>query len=111
MPLDATVTPSKQFAKTNDPVTVDKLNLLGTPTVSVSGDLAQLDDVSSSAPANGQPFVYNSGTGRWGPGLVAVAYLGGGSPNGSLFLRGDGTWADPGTTSTAERLYLNSHLY
>lgn len=111
MALDVVVAPSKQFAATNDDVTVAKLNLLGVPAVSVSGDLSQLDDVASTAPANGQPLVYDTGNSQWAPGYVAVGYLAGGSPNTSYFLRGDGQWADPSTTSSAEKIFQNMNHY
>ena len=111
MALDATVTPSKQFATTNDDITVPKLNLLGQPTVSVTGVLNQLTNVATTAPSNGHPLVYNTSTSKWGPGLVAVAYLGGGNPISNYFLRGDGSWADPATTSSAEKLFQNWNHY
>jgi hypothetical protein len=111
MALDATLTPGKQFAATNDDITVPKLNLLGTPTVTVSGDLNQLDNVATTAPSNTQPLVWNSSTSKWGPGQVGVAYLGNGSPTGNLFLRADGNWSDPTSSNVAINLYLNSHLF
>jgi len=110
MALDATVTPSKQFAQTNDDITVAKLNLLGQPTVSVTGNLNQLTNVATTAPSNGQPLVYNSGTSKWGPGTMSVSYIGNGSPVTSFFLRGDGAWADPGTITVADKLYQNTNL-
>jgi len=109
--LDVTVIPSKQFSLTGDEVTNPKLNLLGTPTVQVSGNLAQLLNVSASAPSDGHPLVFSTGSGLWGPGFVNVAYLGSGSPSATNFLRGDGTWASPATTTVADKLYMNKHLY
>jgi hypothetical protein len=111
MSLDVTVAPSKQFAATNDDITVAKLNLLGVPTVSVTGDLSQLDNVSTASPANGQPLVWDSANSYWEPGQVAVAYLGGGSPVTTFFLRGDGAWANPQTSSPADQVFQNTNFY
>lgn len=109
--LTATVTPSKQFANSGDELSVAKLNLLGQPTVSVSGTLANLTNVSATAGSNGQPLVWVSATGLWTPGQVGIAYVGNGSPNTSLFLRGDGNWADPTSSQAGNNLYLNQNLF
>ena len=80
MGLNATVTPSKVWAQSGDPITIAKLNLTANPVVAVDGNLNQLNNVSNASPGNAQPLVYNTSTQKWEPGIVAVAYLGAGNP-------------------------------
>lgn len=86
--------------------------------------LADATDVAATAPTDGQPLVYDTGTSKWGPAtltasdvgaqaadadLTGLAGLGNGvpvrasgtwglvsgTPDGSKFLRDDNTWATP----------------
>jgi hypothetical protein len=86
MALTATVTPGHQFADT-DPLTPANVNLLGNPTVAVTGNLSAISDVASTTPANGQPLVYNTGTSKWGPGTPATSYSGSSVPQLAKDLR------------------------
>jgi hypothetical protein len=75
MALTVTVT-AFQLSTTED-WTSAKFNQGFNPTISVSGALSDLSNVSTSAPANGQPLVYNTGTSKWEPGTVLGSYVGG----------------------------------
>jgi hypothetical protein len=70
-----TWTPGYQLAP-GELITNDIFNLGMQGTGAISGVLADLTNVSTTAPvATGQALVWNVGTGKWEPGVVAAAYL------------------------------------
>lgn len=75
MPLTVTLTP--YTLAPNALVTPPEINLVGQPTLEVSGVLKDLDNVATTAPAHGQPLVYDSATSKWGPGEISSDYAGG----------------------------------
>lgn len=70
------VVPGHQYVP-GELVDYDKENLLGQPTITVTGTLDSLGNVDPTAgTVQGQPFIFNTGSGKWGPGgLVARQFL------------------------------------
>jgi len=66
MAFDVTLTPNQLAA--DAVLDIAGLNLLGTPTVAVTGPLAGADDVDPAAPENGQALVWNATSELWEPG-------------------------------------------
>lgn len=90
MPLTVTLTPGKQFSA-SEALDIDKLNLLGQPTLSVTGSLTDLTGVSISAPTSGQVLTFD-GT-NWTssdiPGLIGFIT---GDLKASLVSRAPSGW-------------------
>jgi len=126
-----TITPGYDFPP-GVPIGLDELRAAASPTVSLTGGLADLDDVSATAATvTGQALVWNQTAGAWEPsgtikvrgidlGLMTGAStsndgVGGAVPtplkaNVADFLRGDGQWATPSITGAAGNnlfLYFN----
>src|ERR1051326_5018030 len=117
--LTVVVTPGYDFPP-GVPVGLDELRAAARPTVSVSGGLSSLNDVSgTAATVTGQALVWNAATGKWEPsgttkvrgidlGLMVGATttndgVAGAVPtplkaNVTQFLRGDGQGAPPPLT-------------
>lgn len=72
MAFTVTVTPN-QLAP-DAVLEIAPLNALGTPTVGVTGALAACDDVAATAPAEGQPLVWDATAAKWKPGIVGALY-------------------------------------
>jgi hypothetical protein len=126
MPLTVTVTRGYTFQQ-DQLLDYSLLNLLGTPTITVTGALADLSNITLTSVQTGQALVWDSGTSKWINGSVAAAYLGvmtgatsgddgakGAVPAPSAgdqakYLAGDGTWQTLPTapSATASNLYLH----
>lgn len=114
-----TVTPGTQLAP-GELLDNDKANLLGQPTISMSGSLADVLNVSTTAPADGDFLVWVAGTGKWTPGgtLMTGATPSANGKKGLVpqplagdntkFLRGDATW---GVLDAGQQLYNFFNLY
>jgi len=107
------------------------LNLLGQPTIAVTGNLADLSNVDTTAPAaTGQPLTWNAGSSKWEPcsGTVARGYLqtmqgctasaaglSGAAPGSNAgdqlkFLRADGTWQVPNQSPSSDLFAAQNYL-
>lgn len=129
MALTVTVTRGYTFQQ-GQKITYPLLNLMGTPTIVVTGALADLSNITLTSVQNGQALVWDSGTSKWINGSVAAAYLGvmtgassgadgtkGAVPAPSAgdqakYLAGDGTWQSLPTapSATASNLYLHQYF-
>lgn len=132
MPFTVTVTRGYTFQQ-NQPVTYPLLNIMGTPTITVTGALANLSNITLTSVQNGQALIWDSGTSKWINGSVAAAYLGemtgatsgdagakGAVPAPSAgdqnkYLAGDATWktlptAPSAPSATASNLYLHQYF-
>lgn len=67
-----TVTPGTTWT-VSDSVTAAKQNLTATPTIQVLFNTRELDDISTSVPAEGQMLIYRVSTGKWTPEAIPVS--------------------------------------
>lgn len=126
-----TITPGYDFPP-GIPIGLDELRAAASPTVTLTGGLNDLDDVSpTAATVTGQALVWNNSTSKWEPsgtiqvrnrdlGLMQGASTSNDGVSGAVptplkanvtqFLRGDGLWATPtivGTSGNDLFLYFN----
>lgn len=116
MAFTITITPGYDFPA-GVAIGLDELRAAAKPTITISGGLSALSDVSATAATvTGQALVWNQGLGKWEPsGTIKVRNLdlglmvgattaadgvAGAVPtplkaNTAQFLRGDGQWATP----------------
>jgi hypothetical protein len=124
MAYNVVIVPGKQFT-VGELWTDQKMNQGFNPTVQVTGNLNSADDVVITAPADGEPVVWDTGTSKWINGTVAALFLptlvGAGALDGTAgmvpaplvadknsFLRGDGQWGSPDSVLGSD-LYLREN--
>lgn len=72
MALIVTLVPGTTWTVSDD-VTASKLNLTANPTISVTGDTTDLDDIAGTVALEGQILVFRTATGLWTPEDLPVA--------------------------------------
>lgn len=72
MAFTVVLVPGKTFVP-NETVELADLNLLGLPTISVTGELRAISNISPTEPEDGQILVYVAATGLYTPQAIPVS--------------------------------------